>query len=318
VSSSGHVALVPWLLGWPCAGMAPEARKSLEVALHAGSTPALALAVRREGLGPHAPLALTLLPPALAGLLFERPVEERLGGPRSVAVAQLAAGTALLLADRTPERRSTPGALDHLAVGVAQAVALAPGVSRSGAAFTAARLRRLSRQASQRLALRAAMPVTLAAAALKGFRAAARFTVGASDSKRFRAAQPATAAAAKPLAVAAAEPYGARAAASGFPPGLARSAAAGAAAALLSGLASLPLLPSLERRGFVRVLAGYRIALGGASLALERWRIRPFRPIVDPRAGDTSYLRSPPWPPPRRSPLPTRGRRFGTEPSPDS
>jgi undecaprenyl-diphosphatase len=234
--------------------------------------------VRREGLGPLLPLALTLLPPALAGLLLERFVEERLGGPRSVAAAQLLAGTALLFADRAPERPSRPGALDHLGVGVAQAAALAPGVSRSGAAFTAARLRGLSRRASRRLALRAAMPVTLAAAGLKGTRAA----------------------------------HG------GLPSGFAPAAGAGAAAALLSGLASLPLLPLLERRRFVRFLAGYRIALGGAALALERWRNRPFRPIVDPGAGDTGYLRSPPWPPPRRSPLPTRGRRFGTEPSPDS
>jgi undecaprenyl-diphosphatase len=97
-------------------------------------------------------------------------VEERLGGPRSVAVAQIAAGAALLAADRRPERRHAPDAADHAAVGAAQAVALIPGVSRYGAALTAARLRGLSRDSAAALALRAALPVTAAAGALRGAR----------------------------------------------------------------------------------------------------------------------------------------------------
>jgi undecaprenyl-diphosphatase len=105
------------------------------------------------------------------GLLFERPIERHLGGLRTVAVAQVVAGAGLFLADRLPERRGVPGAGDHLAVGLAQAMALVPGVSRSGAALTAARLRGLSRERSGSLALRAALPITLGAAALKGTRA---------------------------------------------------------------------------------------------------------------------------------------------------
>ena len=45
VSSSGHVALVPWLLGWPYAGLDPEPRKAFEVALHAGTAAALIVAL---------------------------------------------------------------------------------------------------------------------------------------------------------------------------------------------------------------------------------------------------------------------------------
>jgi undecaprenyl-diphosphatase len=158
------VALLPHLLGWERPG------KTFEVALHAGSAPALLLALRGERPRDLQLLALTLAPPALAGLAFERLVEERLGGPRSVALAQIAAGAALLAADRMPERRRVPGAADHAAVGVAQAVALVPGVSRYGAALTAARLRGLSREAAVGLALWAALPVTAAAGALRGAR----------------------------------------------------------------------------------------------------------------------------------------------------
>ena len=169
MSSSGHLALVPRLLGWSYADLPADLRKTFEVALHAGSAPALLIAARRGAAPAGLPmLAVTLLPAALAGLAFERPVEERLGGMRSVALAQVLAGAALVIADRSPERRSEPDALDHLAVGLAQAAALVPGVSRSGAAMTAGRLRGLSRPAAAALSLRAALPVTVGAGALKG------------------------------------------------------------------------------------------------------------------------------------------------------
>jgi undecaprenyl-diphosphatase len=162
---------VPRLLGWEYSELPPDARKTFEVALHAGSAPAVALALRGELLrAPHLQ-ALTVLPAAVVGLAFERQIEGRLGGVRSVAIAQIAGGLALLLADRRAERRSHPTAADHLAVGVGQAAALIPGVSRMGAALTAARLRGLSRQASADLALRAALPVTVGAGLLKGVRA---------------------------------------------------------------------------------------------------------------------------------------------------
>jgi undecaprenyl-diphosphatase len=170
VSSSGHIALVPRLMGWSYADLPPGLRKTFEVALHVGSAPALVLALRGEGARDLWPLALTLPFPAVAGLLFERPIERRLGGVRSVAVAQVAAGLALLAADRRPQRRTRPEAGDHLAAGLAQAVALVPGVSRSGAVLTAARLRGMSREAAWSLALRAALPVTAGAGLLKGSR----------------------------------------------------------------------------------------------------------------------------------------------------
>jgi undecaprenyl-diphosphatase len=171
VSSSGHLALVPRLLGWEYAQLPGDERKTFEVALHAGSAPALALALRGSLFRDVHLQALTVLPAAVVGLAFEQEIEERLGGVRCVALAQIAGGLALLAADLMPERRAAASAFDHLVVGFGQAAALIPGVSRSGAALTVARLRGLSREESAALALRAALPVTVGAGLLKGTRA---------------------------------------------------------------------------------------------------------------------------------------------------
>jgi len=151
VSSSAHTALIPWLAGWPYTGLHPDQRKSFEVALHAGAGCALAIAMRRQ-LWRRAPgmegrraavLALSLLPPAIAGAALEGPVERRLGGPLSTAVGLAGGAVAMCLADARAPAASRglddARAVDGVALGFAQAIALAPGVSRNGATLTAAR-----------------------------------------------------------------------------------------------------------------------------------------------------------------------------------
>src|ERR1700760_5071731 len=93
ISSSGHVALIPWLLGWDYDRLDSELRKSFEVAVHAGTAAALlitlrdevgeaveAMDVRRAGL-----LLLSFLPPAIVGYALERPIERHLGTPPTIA-----------------------------------------------------------------------------------------------------------------------------------------------------------------------------------------------------------------------------------------
>lgn len=111
---------------------------------------------------------LTVAPAALAGLVLEKPIEQRLG-TRAVGVGQVVGGLGLLLADRTPERRpkSDAGARDALLIGLAQACALVPGVSRNGATLTAARLLGFQREAASRLSRDAALPVIAGATLLK-------------------------------------------------------------------------------------------------------------------------------------------------------
>ena len=184
MSSSGHLVLVPALLGWSYADLDPELRKSFEVALHAGTAFALLIGLRREVAEAVRELdggrvvrhALEFLPPGVAAMALERTIERRLGAPRGVAAAQVVAGIALGAADRAgAERgREDAGPLDALAIGFAQAAALAPGVSRNGATLTAARLLRFERSAANRLSRHAALPIILAAAGLKGYRLARR------------------------------------------------------------------------------------------------------------------------------------------------
>jgi undecaprenyl-diphosphatase len=182
VSSSAHTTLIPLLLEWPYGELDGEQRKSFEVALHAGAGIALAIDMRRELLAAARELdrrrliaiGLSLAPAALAGLVLGPSIERRLGGPRSIAVGLLCGSGAMAFADRS----SAPAArdkgdvrpVDGLALGLAQAVALVPGVSRYGATLTAARLRGFSRAAAQSLSWHAALPVMLGASALKSVR----------------------------------------------------------------------------------------------------------------------------------------------------
>jgi undecaprenyl-diphosphatase len=184
VSSSAHAALLPWLAGWSYPELDPAVRKSFEVALHAGAGAALAIDMRRElveqAQGADARRAatacLSLAPAALAGYALRGVIERRLGGPRSIAVGLIAGGVAMALADARPgpgpRDFTDAGPRDGLALGLAQALALIPGVSRSGATLTAARLRGFTRADSQTLSWHAALPVLLGASALEGSRLA--------------------------------------------------------------------------------------------------------------------------------------------------
>jgi undecaprenyl-diphosphatase len=110
VSSSAHIVLLPWLAGWDWDGLDPEVRKSFEVALHGGAAVALLIGQRRtiaEELrsfdGRRAlVLGLSFLPAAVVGYTLERPIEERLGGPRATAIGLLAGAAVMLSADTRP------------------------------------------------------------------------------------------------------------------------------------------------------------------------------------------------------------------------
>ena len=176
VSSSAHAALLTQDLD-------PERRKELEVALHAGTLAALGLP------RPSAWLALATLPPAVAGALLEGPIERRLGTPDTVAAGLLVGGVAMALADahgggtsltRSTDTRAAVEGRQGLTLsravglGVAQAAALVPGVSRHGAALTALRLMGVARADAHAISREASKPVLLGATVLKGARVVAR------------------------------------------------------------------------------------------------------------------------------------------------
>jgi undecaprenyl-diphosphatase len=236
VSSSGHLVLVPALLRWQYRDLDPELRKSFEVALHAGGALALLIGLRREvreyvrSFGPEnlATLVLSFAPAAVAAYLLERPIEQRLGDPVPVAAALLAGSAAMALADGAPEqrKRDQAGPLDALAIGFAQAFALAPGVSRNGATLTAARLRRFHRRDASALSRHVALPVIVGATALKGVRLTRR----------------------------------------GLPSSVAGAFAAGIGASFASTLASVRIIRAVERDRPFTVYAAYRATLAAVVL----------------------------------------------------
>lgn len=238
MSSSGHLVLVPALLGWRYGELDAELRKSFEVALHAGTALALLIGLRREVGQALRELdaarvvrhGLEFAPAGAVAMALERRIEERLGSPVGVAAAQIGGGLALGLADRAPAEREAAGPLDALAIGVAQGAALAPGVSRNGATLTAARLLRFRRPAANRLSRHAALPIILAATGLKGYRLARR----------------------------------------GMAREVAAPFAAGALASFASTLAATRLVRAVDEAPSYLPFAAYRVALGTAALVVLR------------------------------------------------
>jgi undecaprenyl-diphosphatase len=237
VSSSAHIVLVPWLAGWDWDGIEPELRKSFEVALHTGAAAALLIGQRgtiatemRQFDGRRALLlSLSFLPAAIVGYTLERPIERRLGGPRATAYGLLAGAAAMLVADRRPQQRGRGDATptDGLALGIAQAAALAPGVSRNGVTLAAARWRRFSRNQANLLSRTIALPIIVGATGLKGARLARRGTT----------------------------------------PEVRRALAVGIGASFASTLASQRLIGLVERDRALWPYAAYRIGLAAVVLA---------------------------------------------------
>jgi undecaprenyl-diphosphatase len=190
ISSSGHLILVPWLSDWQYLKEHDEFNQTFDVALHLGTLIAVATyfrhdiarlvaaflrSVRRrriEGAEERTAwfIAAATVPAALIGAAGESFIADRLGEPWQIAIF-LAAGAVLLwLADRRPQTRH----IDDLtlgrsfAVGLAQAVALAPGVSRSGITITAGRFLGLDRDSAARFSFLLLVPITLGAVLFKG------------------------------------------------------------------------------------------------------------------------------------------------------
>ena len=166
VSSTAHVELLPWALSWRHASLDAATRKEVAVALHAGTGAAL---IGRHRL--RLPfLAAATAPAAIAGWLLEDTVER--ATPRAIAVGLVLGSAALVLADRRPQERFAAEAsvVDGAWLGLAQACALIPGVSRAGATRSAARTRGFTRAASAQLSAEVALPVLAGATALKGVR----------------------------------------------------------------------------------------------------------------------------------------------------
>jgi|SRR5579884_1087214 len=177
ISSSAHVSIAPWLLRWRYGELPEATRKSFEVALHAGTAAALLLLPGPGRRLPRGPgewrLAIAACaPPALAGLAAEGWIERQLGTPAAIASGLVAGSLLMALGDLAAGRRPAADArlADGLWLGLAQAAALAPGVSRRGATESVARLRGFGRRDAAALADAVGLPVVAGAAGLRAIR----------------------------------------------------------------------------------------------------------------------------------------------------
>lgn len=183
ISSSGHLVLVPYLFAWADQGMA------FDVAVHFGSLIAVCVYFRKDmaallsGAGQlsrgasdtpqsklTAAIALGTVPAAIAGLAFAEWIEVNLREPAVIVYTLSGYGILMALADRYGRRDrgiTDIGLKDALIIGLAQALALVPGTSRSGITITAGRVLGFARQDAARFSFLLSAPVILLAAAYK-------------------------------------------------------------------------------------------------------------------------------------------------------
>lgn len=178
ISSSAHLILLPVITGWPDQGLA------FDVAVHVGTLLAVVLYFRAEiielfngwlrsvsgkGLDREGKLAwaviLGTIPVGLAGLLFEHVIETSLRGPLVIAAATIVFALFLWAADRMRGVRDEHQMTwkDVAVIGIAQALALIPGTSRSGITMTAGLMMGLNRMAAARFSFLLSIPVIVLA-----------------------------------------------------------------------------------------------------------------------------------------------------------
>jgi len=188
ISSSAHLILVPWLLGWK-----PE-RIIFDVSLHVGTALAILayfwkdwLTLAREmitGLVSGEPfgnaerklawyIIVGTLPAAVLGALFEKRVETELRSPIIIVGTLVVLGIVLYISELRGRRTRTLRDLnwgDSIWIGLSQALALIPGVSRSGITISTALLRDVDRPSAARFSFLLATPVIVGAGMLEGWR----------------------------------------------------------------------------------------------------------------------------------------------------
>lgn len=249
ISSSGHLILVPWLFGWEWSFAHTDLNKTFDVALHFGTFVAVlayfwrqvisilrcwfrSIAKRRIDNAEERLawlLLISTIPAGLVGVAFESFVEDQLGKPYLICIMMFVFAIVMWAADRYSRLDKTisdlrwPGALG---IGVAQALALAPGVSRSGITMVTGLFIGFDREAAARYSFLLSVPVVGGAALVKAMELAK----------------------------------------DGMPHGMAVPFVVGMAAAAASGFAAIWFLLGYLRRHTFRIFVVYRLVVATALL----------------------------------------------------
>jgi undecaprenyl-diphosphatase len=190
ISSSGHLIIVPWLADWRFLEQNDAFNQTFDVALHLGTLAAVVLYFARDiarllaaffgSLGRRRIesaderiawfIFVATIPAGIAGSLGEDAIADHLGEPWQIAILLSVFAVLLWLADRLPARRQMAdlGLGQAVAMGVAQSLALMPGVSRSGITITTGRLMGLDRDSAARFSFLLLVPTVLGAAVFTG------------------------------------------------------------------------------------------------------------------------------------------------------
>jgi undecaprenyl-diphosphatase len=252
ISSSGHLALVPWLFGWNELDDVAS-NTAFDAALHLGTLAAVVFAVRKELVvlvtagvrypfvprelrrtQPEGRLAwlflVTAVPAAVVGALFDEFISDALGGPLAVAVSLIAFGMVLWVADRSTGVKTSKdlSGKDAWLIGVAQVLALNPGTSRSGITISAMRVLGYERAAAVRMSFIMGVPIIGGAGTFKLVSLLA----------------------------------------DGVPAGLGQALIIGISSAAVTGWLAINALQRLAARRNFNVFVVYRLALGAAVIAL--------------------------------------------------
>jgi len=186
ISSSGHLIVVPWLFRWDDFGGDASLEKAFDVALHLGTLIGATAYFRKEivrylraaftshGRGTNDRriawlIVLSTVPAAVTGALFADWIEEHTGQIPLIATMLIVFGVLLWWADRRPGTRGLEDVQlrDALLMGGGQALALQPGVSRSGVSMTFGRMAGLGRDGAARFAFLMSLPITAGALVFK-------------------------------------------------------------------------------------------------------------------------------------------------------
>jgi len=258
ISSSGHLIIVPWALDWHFFLENPQLNKTFDVALHLGTLVAVVAYYWRD-LGRLAAgffrslrkrrvesaderlawlLLISTIPAGIVGVVFEDFIVTRLGEPWQIAIMMIVFGGVMWVVDSRARRDREIGDVrwkGALGIGVAQALALAPGVSRSSVTMVAGLLLGLDRASAARYSFLMSVPVIAGAAAFS--------SVGVIQD--------------------------------GLPAGMATPFAAGMVSAAVSGFAAIWFLLAYLRRHDFKPFAIYRFVLAAGILLLVVAGTRP-------------------------------------------
>lgn len=189
ISSSAHLTIIPWMFGWTNNSGFNEAFNGFDVALHFGTLLAIGLYFFKDWLNLIKGgfeqvvkkkkttegrmfwyIVLATIPGGIIGFILDKFLEDALTKPLIIAIALIVMGIILYIADKKAKSNITYEQMtlkQTFLIGLSQALAFIPGVSRSGVTMTTARIMGIERESAAKYSFMLSAPIVLAATVFK-------------------------------------------------------------------------------------------------------------------------------------------------------